>query len=136
MDELRPKLWPFDTSIQVTFKLLQLFLPVQLAVEHHAIGHELWFHEFIKMWEVCNNLRYLDNDLIKLMAKLASNNIGFIDWDPYIPLMFARFFRTLSLPVNYKNARDQRLHIMDRAAVGEWIASVLVKKNHNSILNI
>lgn len=80
----------------------------------------------MKIWEVCHNMHIFENDLIQLMAKLASNNIGFIDWNPYIPLMFTRFFRTLNLPVNYKKSICGSNHNMDMSAVGEWIASVLV----------
>ncbi|OXU20844.1 hypothetical protein TSAR_014413 [Trichomalopsis sarcophagae] len=126
LDELRPKLCPLDIqTMKMTIKLLQWFLPVQLPVEQHAIGHELWLHNFMKLWEVCNNTHYWENDLMRLIAKLASNNIGYIDWDQYTPIMFTRFVRTLNLPVHYKKSVCTSNHNMDVDLIGEWIASVL-----------
>lgn len=110
----------------MSIKLLEWFLPVQLPAEQHAIGHELWFHELMKLWEVCHNTHYWETNLMRLMAKLASNNIGYIDWDPYIPIMFTRIVRTLNLPVHYKKAVCRSTHRLEMDAVGEWIASVLV----------
>lgn len=112
--------------MRLTIKLLQWFLPVQLPVEQHANGHELWLHEFMQLWEVCNNTHYWENDLMRLMAKLASNNIGYINWDQYIPIMFTRFVRTLNLPVHYKKSVCKSNHSLDTDAIGEWIASILV----------
>lgn len=42
------------------------------------------------------------------IAGLASENIGLIDWEPYIPTLFTRILRSLDLPVCYKNMKSSR----------------------------
>ena len=85
----------------------------------------------MELWEASHNDNSWENEAINLMAKLASNNIGYIDWNPYIPLMFARIIRTLDLPVHYKKMKTKSDHNLDSSAIGEWIASVLVNNIQN-----
>lgn len=42
------------------------------------------------------------------IAGIASENIGLIDWEPYIPTIFTRILRALELPVYYKNMKSSR----------------------------
>lgn len=49
---------------------------------------------------------------MSLLAATASQNVGRIDWEPYIPMIFTRILRSIDLPVCYKNmksARNQQL---------------------------
>lgn len=129
MEELKPRLCPFDGRvIYVTIKSFKLFLPTTLPPEHHSACYDLWFEDLMKMWEVCHNAQIWENDLMWLMAKLASRNVGYIDWEPYLSIMFTRFVRYLNLPVTYKKAPLLSQHKMEMAPVGEWIVSVLVCK--------
>lgn len=43
---------------------------------------------------------------MNLLADTASQNVGFIDWEAYIPLIFTRFLRSFNLPVCYKNRKS------------------------------
>lgn len=61
-----------------------------------------------------------------LMARLAHYNIGFIDWEPYIPFMFTRFLRSFHLPVTYKHVQQSRTYKIDTSAMALWIVSVMV----------
>ena len=36
--------------------------------------------------------------LTSLFSRLADDNVGYVDWDPYLPELFNRFFRALRLP--------------------------------------
>lgn len=60
-----------------------------------------------------------------LIAKLGSHNIGYINWEPYIPIMFVRFLRTLQLPVGYKKKRSGKLFKIDITSMALWIISTL-----------
>nr|XP_033324313.1 proteasome activator complex subunit 4A-like [Megalopta genalis] len=124
LDELRPTLYPLDRApMFMKMELLEWFLPLQLSPKYHSIGHELWFNEFMSLWEVCNNAPKWENEMMNLMARLASYNIGYINWEPYIPLMFTRFVRSLGLPVAYNKQRTSSCHKLDTMAI--WIVSVL-----------
>ncbi|KAF7991064.1 hypothetical protein HCN44_002626 [Aphidius gifuensis] len=99
LDELRPQICPLDTrSSPAIFDLLDLFLPVQLFPNDSHMGYGLWFDEFMKLWEICNNAPVWEHSMMTLMSRLAWFNIGYIDWEPYIPIMTTRFMRCLNLP--------------------------------------
>jgi proteasome activator subunit 4 len=106
--------------------MLEWFLPIALPPEKSYLGHKLWFHELMNLWEVCHNAPAWEGNMMWLMARLAQCNIGYIDWEPYIPLMFSRFMRSLNLPVSYKNVQSFKHHRLDTSATALWIVSVLV----------
>ncbi|XP_058802846.1 proteasome activator complex subunit 4A-like [Phymastichus coffea] len=125
LDELMPKLCPLDAqSINQIFRAFS-FLPVQLHPKYHSIGHELWLNEFMKLWKVYHNQSLWEYDLMKLIVRLAWNNIGYIDWNPYIPMMFTKFFRALNLPCYYKKIPSASYLSIESRSVSQWIASVL-----------
>ncbi|XP_014486142.1 PREDICTED: proteasome activator complex subunit 4B-like [Dinoponera quadriceps] len=126
LDELRPMFCPLDGStMYASLQTLETFLPLQLPPERHSVGHRLWFEEFITMWRVCHNAPAWENDMMWLMAKLATYNIGYIDWEPHFPLMFTRFVRCLNLPVTYKQTQAGRVHKMEITPIAMWIVAVL-----------
>ena len=110
-----------------TIKSFKWFLPNDLQPEYHDRGYHLWFDEIMKIWEVCHNAPYWENDAMWIMTKLASRNIGYINWEPYLHIMFTRFLRFLNLPVTYKKNSNNSNHKMDVSAIAEWIVSVLVR---------
>lgn len=125
----RPRLCPFDSGAMcTTVEMLEWFLPISLPPEKSCLGHQLWFHEFMNLWEVCHNAPAWEGDILWLMARLARCNIGYIDWEPYIPLMFTRFLRSLNLPVSYKNVQSSKHHKLDPSAIALWIVSVVVSQ--------
>lgn len=60
-----------------------------------------------------------------LMARLSCFNIGRINWEPYIPTMFARFLRTLNLPVGYRKRQSGKQYKIEISAMALWITSIL-----------
>lgn len=46
--------------------------------------------------------------MMNLLAITASQNVGYIDWEPYIPIIFTRIMRSIDLPVCYKNMKSSR----------------------------
>ncbi|RLU16905.1 hypothetical protein DMN91_010974 [Ooceraea biroi] len=134
LDELRPTFCPLDGLTMCTsLQTLECFLPLQLPPEHHSIGHQLWFDEFMTMWKVCHNGPQWENDMMWLMARLANYNIGYIDWEPHLPLMFTRFIRCLNLPVTYKQTQNNKNHKIDSVPIAIWIVAVLVRSRDISV---
>lgn len=128
LDELRPTLCLVDVStMSKSIQLLRWFLPVQLSPKHHSIGYKLWFEEFMTLWEICHNSLTWESKMMELMAALANHNIGYINWEPYIPLMFTRFIRCLKLPVSYNKIQRYKHHEIDACFIASWIVAVLVR---------
>ncbi|XP_015588278.1 proteasome activator complex subunit 4B [Cephus cinctus] len=124
LDELRPMLCPFNgNTISTTVEALEWFLP--LHVPSNSIGYELWFNEFMNFWEVCHNAPQWENEMMWLISRLALYNIGYIDWEPHIPLMFTRFIRCLNLPVSYKQTQSSKHHKIEMPPIAIWIVSTL-----------
>ncbi|PKU42955.1 proteasome activator complex subunit 4 [Limosa lapponica baueri] len=99
LDEWRPLMCPFDVTMQKAITYFELFLPTTLPPELHQKGFKLWFDEFIGLWVSVQNLPQWEGHLVNLFARLATDNIGYIDWDPYVPKIFTRILRSLNLPV-------------------------------------
>ncbi|XP_066249765.1 proteasome activator complex subunit 4B-like [Euwallacea similis] len=126
LDEFRPMLCPFDNSkIAFAIQHLELFLPNAVKPEEADISYKLWFEEFMNLWEVCHNAGAWENNMMWLMSCLAKFQIGFIDWSPYVPQMFARFLRSLQLPVTFKQRQVGKQHKIDISAMAAWIVCTL-----------
>lgn len=89
------------------------------------ISYELWFNEFMSFWEVCHNAPVWEMDMLWMMARLAMYTIGYIDWEPHMPLMFTRFLRSLDLPVSYKQRQSQKHHKLETTPMAVWIVAVI-----------
>ncbi|XP_044145613.1 proteasome activator complex subunit 4 isoform X2 [Bufo gargarizans] len=99
LEEWRPLLCPFDVTMQKAIGYLELFLPTSLPPELHHKGFRLWFDELMGLWLSVQNLPQWEGHLVNIFARLANDNIGYIDWDPYVPKVFTRVLRSLNLPV-------------------------------------
>uniref|UniRef100_A0A8D2L1E2 Proteasome activator subunit 4 n=1 Tax=Varanus komodoensis TaxID=61221 RepID=A0A8D2L1E2_VARKO len=99
LDEWRPLMCPFDVTMQKAITYFELFLPTTLPPELHHKGFKLWIEEFLGLWVSVQNLPQWEGHLVNLFARLATDNIGYISWDPYIPKIFTRILRSLNLPV-------------------------------------
>lgn len=93
LDELLPKLQPLDTGKSFdTFGMLHIFL----SCEH---DYDLWFDKFMVIWDAYHNPPW-SMDMMTIFATVGFKNIGYIDWEPYIPTMFARILRSIDFPVS------------------------------------
>ncbi|KAK6639500.1 hypothetical protein RUM43_007773 [Polyplax serrata] len=128
LDELKPQLT--TTFCQPnSMDLLAWFLPVSLPPERTHLGYKLWLTEVMDMWATCNNIPSWEPQVMKLVANLASSNVGYIDWEPYIPIMFTRFLRSFNLPVAYKQFQKSKLQKTETSAIAVWIVSALDREN-------
>uniref|UniRef100_A0A8C9TJ04 Proteasome activator subunit 4 n=1 Tax=Scleropages formosus TaxID=113540 RepID=A0A8C9TJ04_SCLFO len=127
LEEWRPLLCPFDVTMQKAIGYLELFLPTLLPPESHHKGFKLWFNELMDLWMSVQNLPGWEGNLVNLFARLASDNIGYIDWDPYIPTIFTRILRSLNLPVGSGQVMTSRSlsSAYDIGHVVLWVSSML-----------
>ncbi|XP_046884684.1 proteasome activator complex subunit 4A isoform X1 [Hypomesus transpacificus] len=127
LEEWRPLLCPFDVTMQRAISYLELYLPTTLPPELHHRGFRLWFDELISLWVAVQNLPGWEMHLVNLFARLANDNIGYIDWDPYIPKIFTRILRSLNLPVGTSQMLVARYvtNAYDIGHVVLWVSSLL-----------
>lgn len=120
LQELLPQLQPLDIGkSDSVMEMLSLFVSPN--------SYELWFDDFMKMWETYHYPPW-NVDIWNLMAAAASNKIGLIDWNPHIPTMFTRILRSLDLPVSYKQMKSAKNQTQCPDATATWIVSVLGPK--------
>ncbi|KAG8123071.1 hypothetical protein E2320_018500 [Naja naja] len=112
LDEWRPLMCPFDVTMQKAITYFELFLPTTLPPECHHKGFK-------------NSSLHLVN----LFARLATDNIGYINWDPYIPKIFTRILRSLNLPVGSNQMMVPRFltNAYDIGHAVMWITAMMNK---------
>ncbi|XP_052767290.1 proteasome activator complex subunit 4A-like [Mya arenaria] len=108
LEELRPLLCPFDVTVIKGLQHLELFLPTCQKPEEMDRGFRLWFDELINMWDSFQNNPSWEKFLISLFARLAHNNVGYIDWSPYVSKVFTRLLRVFNLPVGTQMVQVNR----------------------------
>lgn len=70
------------------------------------------------------------------MARLSSKNLGYINWEPYIPVMFSRFLRNFNLPVSYRQKTSSKTHKIDVSAMALWIVCALNGDNNSAFFHL
>jgi proteasome activator subunit 4 len=62
-----------------------------------------------------------------LMGRLAEQNTGCLNWEPYLPLIFARVQKMFNLPVHYNktSVASGRGGQLDSQTAARWIVSTL-----------
>ncbi|XP_033963005.1 LOW QUALITY PROTEIN: proteasome activator complex subunit 4B [Pseudochaenichthys georgianus] len=126
LDEWRPLLCVFDMVMQKAISNMELFLPTIMPQEEHSQGFQLWFDELINLWISVQNQPSWEGHLVNLFARLANDNIGYVDWTPYIPTIFTRILRSLNLPVGVSRmVAPQYLTYYDIGHLVLWISALL-----------
>uniref|UniRef100_A0A3Q2Y903 Proteasome activator Blm10 middle HEAT repeats region domain-containing protein n=1 Tax=Hippocampus comes TaxID=109280 RepID=A0A3Q2Y903_HIPCM len=127
LDEWRPLLCVFDSVMQKAISTMELFLPTIMPPEEHAQGFRLWFDELMEFWLSVQNQPSWEGHLVNLFARLANDNIGYVDWTPYIPTIFTRILRSLNLPVGVSHMVGLR-YLTNSYDIGHlvlWITALL-----------
>ncbi|XP_075223188.1 proteasome activator complex subunit 4A-like isoform X2 [Lycorma delicatula] len=126
LDEFRPMLCPFDNSMMCNgIACLEWFLPLAIPPDQTHIGYKLWFDELMNLWKICHNAPSWEKEIMWLMTRLAHCNIGYIDWEPHMSLMFTRFLRSMNLPVTYKQVNIMKLSKIETTSIAMWIVATL-----------
>ncbi|XP_028286764.1 proteasome activator complex subunit 4B [Parambassis ranga] len=127
LDEWRPLLCVFDSAMQKAISNMELFLPTIMPLEEHCQGFQLWFDELMNLWVSVQNQPSWEGHLVNLFARLANDNIGYVDWTPYIPTIFTRILRSLNLPVGVNQMVAPR-YLTNSYDIGHlvlWITALL-----------
>lgn len=80
-------------------------------------GYELWLDDFLALWMHYHNAPFCA-DLMHIISKAASQNIGYIDWEKHIPTIFARIIRSIDLPVTYKGIKSAKRPNLWTSSIG------------------
>ncbi|KAK8724601.1 hypothetical protein OTU49_011168 [Cherax quadricarinatus] len=106
LEEVRPMMCPFDMTMQRAMVYLELFLPTSLSPEQAEFGWKLWKDELLGIWNACHNSNFWfwENSMFWLFSRMAWHNIGYVDWEEHLPLVFTKVLRSFRLPVSYKKA--------------------------------
>ncbi|CAK6956798.1 proteasome activator complex subunit 4B [Scomber scombrus] len=127
LEEWRPLLCVFDMIMQKAVSNMELFLPTIMPPEEHSQGFQLWFDELMNLWVSVQNQPSWEGHLVNLFTRLANDNIGYVDWTPYIPTIFTRILRSLNLPVGVSQMVAPR-YLTNSYDIGHlvlWITALL-----------
>ncbi|CAF1048161.1 unnamed protein product [Adineta steineri] len=124
LDELRPKLCPIEWGFCDAMRMFELFLPVNLPPDLHDQGFKLWLPEFFHMWENIYNKSGWELRVTDIFSSLAWNNIGYINWENWLPQIFTRILRGFSLPIGKMQMSSQKYsYIVSDSA--KWIVAMI-----------
>uniref|UniRef100_A0A672JH14 Proteasome activator subunit 4b n=1 Tax=Salarias fasciatus TaxID=181472 RepID=A0A672JH14_SALFA len=130
--EWRPLLCVFDVAMQKAISNMELFLPTIMPPEEHITIFNSWSDKLRCLENAlcihCDCLPYrVSQHLVNLFARLANDNIGYVDWTPYIPTIFTRILRSLNLPVGVSQMVSPR-YLTNSYDIGHlvlWITALL-----------
>uniref|UniRef100_A0A6G1SBV8 Proteasome activator complex subunit 4 n=2 Tax=Aceria tosichella TaxID=561515 RepID=A0A6G1SBV8_9ACAR len=126
LDEWRPMLCPFSASIQRAITYFNLFLPTTLPPEHHDKGFKLWFDEVLQLWLSGKvNVATYESKLTLLLSRLASDCLGFIDWEPYMPRIFNHIKSSLNLSRAMGRNHPRRNDSIDIGPYVQWMVYMI-----------
>eukprot|EP00794_Sanderia_malayensis_P017775 gene17775-19551_t len=129
LEEWRPFLCPFDAIMLQGIYYLSHFLPTCLLEKEHNSGFKLWFDELMDFWLNCTqHAPDSQEDLMKLFARLAEENVGYIDWTPYIPKIFNRFLSGLQLPIG-KSKSSCNYELLAVGTAARWMIFMINSEN-------
>ncbi|GFW26343.1 proteasome activator complex subunit 4 [Trichonephila clavipes] len=130
LDEFRPFMCPFDSEMGKAMHYFELFFCTTLPPSEHHKGFKLWFEEFISLWQNWHNIPIWENNLLSLFSRLAKDNIGYIDWEPYLPMIFTRLLRSFNLPGRTSMVQVVRsVATFDTTIIATLLASMLGKQS-------
>jgi len=99
LDEWRPLLCPFDTSMTEAVYFMECFLPTKLYPHEYDKGFRLWLDELLGLWQSCQGVTGWDNQLMRLFSRLSDDCLGSVVWAPHVPKLFTSILRSFGLPV-------------------------------------
>ncbi|XP_078000645.1 proteasome activator complex subunit 4-like [Glandiceps talaboti] len=126
LDEWRPLLCPFDVTMSKGISYMEMFIPTTLLPEQHDKGFRLWLDELLALWDATHSTPPWEVTIVELFGRVAYDNIGYIDWTPYIPKIFTRVLRSFNLPVGTKRIQVGRAgNGYDISVVCMWIVAMM-----------
>lgn len=79
---------------------------------------------------------HIFQNMMWILSGLSRFQMGYIDCSPYVSKMFARFQRSLQLPVTFKQKQMGKQHKIDSAAMAIWIICSLNGDNNPTFFHL
>ncbi|KAH7645848.1 proteasome activator complex subunit 4-like protein 2 [Dermatophagoides farinae] len=106
LDEWKQYLCIHNEKYRLYMEYFSLFLPTLLPPEEHEFGFKLWLDDFIDM---LNWSQVPYTTLSNLLARLAEDVYGYIDWEPYLPYFFQKL-----------NSKPNIIYLLDCLKIFTW----------------
>ncbi|KAK6754916.1 hypothetical protein RB195_013722 [Necator americanus] len=98
LDELRPLMCVWDESIVRAWRLLELFMPMNLPPERQLTnGSALWLAEAWHWFVTVENNNLVEASILKMFVRLSVECPGFINWSDKLDVIFTKLIRSFRL---------------------------------------
>ncbi|PKI35691.1 proteasome activator subunit 4 [Punica granatum] len=75
---------------------IRLFLPTNL--DNRYFFSKEWIEKCIAVWDAIPNCQFWNSQWAAVIARVIKN-YSFIDWEPFLPVLFAKFLNMFEVPV-------------------------------------
>uniref|UniRef100_A0A5S6QTL5 Proteasome activator complex subunit 4 C-terminal domain-containing protein n=1 Tax=Trichuris muris TaxID=70415 RepID=A0A5S6QTL5_TRIMR len=129
-----PKFCPWSVSATYPFSTMATLLPTKLPPSAMKNGFRLWIEEIIDLWKTYHGSNSWEGDLINLLARVAYDNVGYIDWDRHMDFIFTKILRSFKLVVlDSRDSTKTRLSSTLQSCVLDefpmWVAAMIGGKS-------
>jgi len=137
--EFRPYFCPHDGIMAKAVAYCALFLPTIFVTKNpktekwersDSPEYTAWLGELIGFWHSCYNTPFWEGSLLSLLARLAEDHMGQVDWEPETPIMFQRIMSSLGLPVYYKKLGvGLKMAVLSTSSISRWIVNTITSSS-------
>lgn len=98
LDELRPLMCVWDESIVRAWRLLELFMPMNIPPERQLThGSALWLDEAWHWFVTVENNNLVEASILKMFVRLSVECPGSVDWSDKLDVIFTKLIRSFRL---------------------------------------
>ncbi|WKY10966.1 hypothetical protein Q1695_002929 [Nippostrongylus brasiliensis] len=98
LDELRPLMCVWDESIVRAWRLLELFMPMNIPAERQIThGSALWLDEAWHWFVTVENNNLVEASILKMFVRLSVECPGSVDWSDKLDVIFTKLIRSFRL---------------------------------------
>ncbi|KAJ1362776.1 hypothetical protein KIN20_022449 [Parelaphostrongylus tenuis] len=97
LDELRPLMCIWDEAVVRAWRMLELFMPMNLPAERQLThGSALWLDEAWHWFVTVENNSLIETSILKMFVRLATECPGSVNWCDKLDVIFTKLIRSLS----------------------------------------
>uniref|UniRef100_A0A158P870 Proteasome activator complex subunit 4 n=1 Tax=Angiostrongylus cantonensis TaxID=6313 RepID=A0A158P870_ANGCA len=98
LDELRPLMCVWDESVVRAWRLLELFMPMNIAAERQLThGSGLWLDEAWHWFVTVENNSLVEASILKMFVRLSVECPGSVNWYDKLDVVFTKLIRSFRL---------------------------------------